>query len=256
MIDPFLNVGAPVEAPKPTVAEWKDIRRVHEFDDGWYIGWCHDPHDLAVLGRQMRHCSGTHWIWVCEEKIWYFLALCDPDNQPHGTIHAKQASWINKRHPRDDGPPMPFDPMKPVKRTMGSYPCYADILAAFKEHGLQYEPGKFRSYQFNSCTYDYGAESHSDYESFEYQYGRLLNGGNCPPNVEKEVWASYTKAHKAVADNYRKNRGSVKIQGRRFKFDGKWLIVLSATSTGQGRLDGDYRKKVAEFLAATNKKGA
>lgn len=180
---------------KKAEKQWVDVKRVYEYDNGWYIGYIDDPTDLATLGRLMGHCSGTHFVWACEERIWYFFALFDKDDVPHGTLHAKQTKWIGKDHPRDKKPPIPtqqqqdrckdcfgrgykyerdhytdcptckatgVNPNAPkgaigaVKASAGGYATFEDLKEAFAKAGLEYEPGKYRALYFNSRTYEEG----------------------------------------------------------------------------------------------------
>lgn len=232
--------------------EWKDVEKLYEFDDGWYIGWVKDPDDQATLGRIQHHCSGTHFVWTCEEKIWYFFAVFDPDDNPRSTIHAKHQPWVNKEHPRDKCPSMPD---KVLERVYGhSYPTLRQIERAFKDEGLKYEPGKYCPPRFESTTYDW-AISEGDYgESFKYQVGNAQSIARRPADVDPAVWDEYVRAAKAVEDNWTKNRGAIKTVGRRFKFDGKWLIVISASNKSQEAVNGSVGKKVAEWLNSTGRK--
>jgi len=232
--------------------EWKDVERIYEFADGWYIGYVKDPADQATLGRLQGHCSGTHFVWTVEEKIWYFFVLFDQDDFPRSTIHAKQASWMKKSHPRDKCPPMPSSI---GDRHRWGYPSLEDIKKSFKDEGLKYEPGKYCALTYDSRAYDSGLDYDYDDDCFEYQYGRpVVNGGKCPQNVDPEIWNAYVKAGKAVEDNYRKNTGNVKVVGRRFKFDGKWLIILSASNKSQQNVHGNAGKLIAEWLNSANRK--
>lgn len=230
--------------------EWKDVQRLHEWDDGWYLGYVSDPDDCATLGYLMGHCAGVHWVWTVEEKIWYFFALFDPDGIPHSTIHAKQASWIKKPHPRDTAEAMPIH----VPPSRGNYPSLADVKRCFAENGLEYEAGKYKPIRYESTTYDYAlSERDYDPDSFVYQYGRARCVDTKPADVDAAVWATYVKAAKAVEDNYKKNRGVIKLVGRRFKFDGKWLILLSASNKSQQGANGTHGKRIAEWLNGIGK---
>lgn len=86
---------------------WTDLKLVHEFGDdspykGHAVAYIDHPDDLAALGKTMGHCAGTHFIWACEEKIWYFFTVVTLDNmRPHVTLHAKDTKWVGKNHPRD-----------------------------------------------------------------------------------------------------------------------------------------------------------
>lgn len=266
--------------------EWVDVQKVQEFDDGWYVGYVNHHKDLATLGYLMGHCSGTHYVWACEEKIWYFFGLFDKDGVPHGTLHAKEKKWLDKEHPRDTAKVIPqqqaycnrcngggyepgqpwggtrcktckgsgFEPVKPGDKVVnvvkkGLYATYEEVLAAFKAAGLEYTPGEYRPLSYNSRTYDSGAKG--DYEggrqSFDYRYGNQIP--EKPDGVSDEVWAQYTKVYKSLKDEYNKNNGFIKIAGRVFKFDSKDLIVLSFSDKNQyGEGKNEYRRKIAEFL--------
>lgn len=232
---------------------WEDVEKLYEFEDGWYIGWVKTPADQATLGRLQGHCSGTHFIWTCEEKIWYFFALFDNTDTPRSTIHAKHATWLNKSHPRDSCPRMPS---QVVANHRYGYPSLKDVEEAFKAAGLTYEPGKYCPITYNSTTYDYNLSDpyEGDEGTFAYNYGRAMCTDRKPANVDKEIWDAYAKAAKAVEDNYNKNKGAIKVQGRRFKFDGKWLIVLSASNKSQTAANGTAGKKIAEWLNSTGRK--
>lgn len=236
---------------------WVNVERIHEFDDGWYVGYCGDPADTATLGKLMGHCAGTHYVWTYEEKIWYFFALFDPSDVPRTTIHAKQASWINKPHPRDNSEPFPegVDPY----RGGGIYPTLEHVESCFAKAGLKYEPGKYCvPNRYNSRTYDYALEDAryggGNIDAFAYRYGPARTCENRPDNVDAAVWDAYVKAAKAVEDNHDKNVGAVKVVGRRFKFDGKWLILLSSTNKSQMGAEGAPGKRVAEWLNSLGKK--
>lgn len=88
--------------------EWTDIKRVHEITEGdlkgYAVAYIDHPDDLARLGKTMGHCAGTHFVWACEEKIWYFFTIIGPNGQPHITLHTKQLKWLGKDHPRDAAP--------------------------------------------------------------------------------------------------------------------------------------------------------
>lgn len=271
--------------------EWVDVQKVTEFDDGWYIGYLGHHKDLATLGKLMGHCSGTHFVWACEEKIWYFFALFDKDGVPHGTLHAKEKKWMGKAHPRDSKPDIPrpgrggirCTPCKgygeeykngrysrcktcngtgrqpdPALGNMvidvraaggGMYPSFEDVLKAFEKAGKEYVPGEFRALQYNSQTYEQGAQGdyYNNQRDFEYRYGAIIP--QKPEGVSDELWKEYVKTFKALKDEYNKNNGFIKIAGRVFKFDGKDLIVLSWADKDQyGEGKQAYRKLVAEFL--------
>lgn len=273
--------------------EWVDVQKVQEYEDGWYLGYLGDPADLATLGRLMGHCSGTHFVWACEEKIWYFFALFDKDGVPHGTLHAKEKKWMGKAHPRDSKPPVPraggrggircvtcngygkeyanglykrctkcqgtgrvSDPNNDPGFTIdlsrasgGIYPSFADVKAAFEKAGQQYEAGKYCAIQYNSQTYEGGAQGdyYGNQRDFEYKYGAIIP--NKPEGVSDDLWNEYVKTFKALKDEYNKNNGFIKIAGRVFKFDGKELIVLSWADKNQyGEGKQSYRKMIAEFL--------
>lgn len=271
--------------------EWVDVQKVTEFDDGWYIGYLGHHKDLATLGRLMGHCSGTHFVWACEEKIWYFFALFDKDGVPHGTLHAKEKKWMGKPHPRDSKPDIPRpgrggircvpcngygevykngrysrckdctgtgrQPDPALGNTVidvraaggGMYPSFEDVLKAFEKAGKEYVPGEFRALQYNSQTYEQGAQGdyYNNQRDFEYRYGAIIP--QKPEGVSDELWKEYVKTFKALKDEYNKNNGFIKIAGRVFKFDGKDLIVLSWADKDQyGEGKQAYRKLVAEFL--------
>lgn len=272
--------------------EWVDVKRVQEYEDGWYLGYLDHPTDLATLGRLMGHCSGTHFVWACEERIWYFFALFDKDGVPHGTLHAKEKKWLGKDHPRDKQPPIPqknprgikcpncngwgeeykngrykrctkcgasgFLPapddanvIEPIRASAGGYPSFEDVKAAFEKAGLQYESGKYCALQYNSRTYEGGAQG--DYyggaRDFDRLYPDVFRNTGKPEGVEDALWAEYTKLFKKLRDEYNKNNGFIKIAGRVFKFDGKELIVLSWADKDQyGEGKQAYRKLIAEFL--------
>lgn len=232
---------------------WKDVKRVYEFDDGWYIGLVDDPEDAAQLGSIQGHCSGTHFVWTHEERIWYFFVLFDGDDSPRSTIHMKQASWIGKRHPRDDGEEVPDAVWSHLS---GSYPSYDDVKRCFKEAGLEYEDGKYRPLYYDSAAYDYALERAREGASnpFQMRYGRAQIVRNKPPNVDDDVWQAYVQAAKAVEDNFKKNLGEVQVVGRRVKYAGKWLVVLSATNKSQEAVHGAPGKKIAEWLISLNRK--
>lgn len=192
---------------------WKAPKTVYEWDDGYKIVYLDQPEDLVTLGRKQVHCSDRHVIWACEEKISYFFAIVGPDYLPHGTIHTKQASWINKPHPRDP---------EAAKRKIGYYS------------------------HTSSCAYDAQAQYNDSQESFEQKfYCPLPNGGKKPAGADDDLWNTYVKSFKALADDYDKKVGSIRIQGRRIKFDGKYLIILSASGTHQGAVD---RKRLGEWV--------
>lgn len=230
--------------------EWHDVTRVREWDDGWYLGYVHDHRDLATLGRLMGHCSGCHFVWAVEERIWYFFALFDPDGIPHSTIHAKQASWIDKRHPRDDAEEIPEK-----ARTWSdiTYPSLETVVECFAAAGLKYEPGRYKAPRYQSDTYDSYRHDDHDRDSFAYQYGRAQCVNTKPADVDEEAWTAYVKSAKAVEDSYNKNRGNIKVVNRRFKFDGKWLIVLSASNKSQESANGSHGKRIAEWLNGIGK---
>jgi hypothetical protein len=230
--------------------EWHDVTRLKEWDDGWYLGYVHDPRDTATLGKLMGHCSGSHWVWTVEERIWYFFALFDPDGIPHSTIHAKQASWLKKEHPRDTAEEMPDE----VKTWNVQYPSLEMVKECFVKAGLQYEAGKYRPPRYTSCTYDFQvSEQDYDTDSFNYRYGRARCVDTKPADVDAEAWTAYVKAAKAVEDSYRKNRGIIKLVGRKFKFDGKWLILLSASNKSQQGANGSHGKRIAEWINGIGK---
>lgn len=231
------------------ISDFKDVKRVYEFEDGSYIGYLDTAEDTAMLGKVMGHCSGTHFIWTIEEKIWYFLALFDAEGVPRVTIHAKQATWMNRTHPRDRCPAMPARP----RNYGGGYPTFAHVQQAFMEAGLEYEPGKYKPLQYDSCTYDYGADRGAGLDSWDYRVGNYLIAQK-PDGVSKEHWDAYVKSYKAMKDEYDKAVGAIKIEGRRFKFDGKWLIVLSASDKSHYDCRAKYRKQIAEWLNSTTKK--
>ena len=230
---------------------WKNVTRVKEWEDGWYLGYVDDPDDLETLGNLMGHCSGCHYIWACEERIWYFFALFDPEGIPHSTIHAKQATWLNKRHPRDDSEEFPHE----VRTWNVQYPSLRHVRDCFKAAGLKYEPGRYKPAHYESCTYDYSVKDpyNDNRETFAYRYGQARCVDTKPQEVDEEVWAVYVKAAKAVEDNYKKNCGSIKVVGRKFKFDGKWLILLSNSDKAQLSAGGSHGKRVAEWLNSLGK---
>lgn len=197
---------------------WKDPEVVHTFDDGWSIIYVRTKEDLTTLGNLQHHCAGSQWVWAIEEKVYYFFALVDPDGNPHSTIHAKQASWIGKKHPRDG------------------------------------EPGTGLIPRADAYDYSVTRGVEPEVDSFEGRYHCYLpNRGNIPNGVDKDVWDTFVKSHKALSDNYRKNVGGIKIVGRRVKFDGKYIVVLSASGTYQSYGD-EHRKRIGEFLNALNAK--
>lgn len=200
-----------------TVGSFKAAKVAHEYEDGWRILYLDTVDDLVTLGNLMHHCSGslTHTRYACHDsgdnKIVYFFVLVDEKGTPHSTIHAKQATWVNKPHP-------------------GGCTTAYDV----------YVSPQYR-------------ERPSD-TSFEVIYRcPLPNQGNIPKGVDQEVWDNFVKAHKAMSDNHRKNVGNVKVVGRRIKFDGKYLIILSASGSYQSDVSG-YRKKIGEWLNELGKK--
>jgi hypothetical protein len=231
--------------------EWHDVKRVKEWDDGWYIGYVDNPEDTATLGSLMGHCAGAHYVWTHEERIWYFFALFDPSGVPHSTLHAKQASWMNKEHPRDNGEEIPL-----AAQTWNvTYPTLTVVMECFKKAGLEYKTGKYKPARYTSCTYDFLLQDrdYHDADTFAYQIGQAQCVNTRPKDVDENVWAAYVKAAKAVEDNFAKNRGAIRVVGRRFKFDGKWLILLSASNKSQLGADGSHGKRIAEWLNGIGK---
>jgi hypothetical protein len=232
--------------------EWHDVKRIKEWDDGWYLGYVDHPEDTATLGTLMGHCAGAHYVWTHEERIWYFFAIFDPDGVPHSTIHAKQASWMDKVHPRDNSDEIPLE----AQTWNINYPTLSIVTECFKKAGLEYEPGKYKPARYTSCTYDFlisGRGYRDDADSFEYQYSPACVLNSRPKDVDEGVWAAYVKAAKAVEDNFAKNRGAIQVVGRRFKFDGKWLILLSASNKSQSGANGTNGKRIAEWLNGIGK---
>lgn len=160
-------VAQPVAAPKAGVRskdlkgkqfKWADLKLVHEFDDaspykGHAVAYIDHPDDLAALGKTMGHCAGTHFIWACEEKIWYFFTVVTlADMQPHVTLHAKQLKWLGKSHPRDTAPSPYVNNGQTCTKCRGYkglrgdgrhyYIGYAGVKKCDHCNGTGYEPAK------------------------------------------------------------------------------------------------------------------
>lgn len=233
------------------LGDWTEPVVVGEFDKGHKLLYLPHPDDLALLGKLMHHCSGTHFIWACEEKIWYFFALVDAKGVPIATLHTKEEKWLGKAHPRDSFP----RPNIQIRASAGHYPTFSDYVAGFKASGQKYEPGKWSPLTYSSRTYDINRDS-GDYNSrdFNSQYGhnRLPRR---PDGIPEELFNEYMRCWKAMQDHYDKTAGVVKIQGRTFYFDGKKQIVLSMSGGAGAAVNSEPRKMVFEWLNQHQKKG-
>lgn len=138
------------------------------------------------------------------------------------------------------GPP----PKGFVAASAAGYPTFQDVLNAFESLGQQYEAGKYKPLRFTSNTYDRLMHNGGGIVTFAYQYGGPIAK---PKFGSTEAYNAYVKAYKALADEYDKEVGAVKIEGRPFKFDGKQLTVLSFTGKGQTEAR-KYRKGFHECL--------
>ena len=169
--------------------DWKSPVVAGEFDDGYKLLYLHTPEDIATLGRIMGHCSGTHFVWACEERIWYFFALVDSKGVPKGTLHTKEEQWFGKNHPRDKLPKIPFQPLR--NATYGGYPTYMDFVLGAKAVSLKYEPGKWCAYQFNSRTYDFDVRNAIDYDAQGWRHFNPLP--NKPDGIPDELFQEYNR---------------------------------------------------------------
>lgn len=229
--------------------EWKSPIVAGEFADDWKLLYLHTPDDLAILGRAMGHCSGTHFVWACEERIWYFFALVDGKGVPHGTLHTKEEKWLGKAHPRDALPRIPFQPLR--NDQYGGYPTYQEFVLGAKAAKLKYEPGKWCAYQFNSQSYENGM--HDPYYEGGWQYYNPMP--QRPDGVPDGMYQEFVRCWKAMEDHWNKEHGHVKISGRTFYYDGKKQVVLSFSGGGQGKATPTQRRMIFDWLNSLQKKG-
>ena len=227
------------------LGDWVDPVVVGEFAGDHKLLYLPHPDDLALLGSLMHHCSGTHFIWASEEKIWYFFAVVDKNNVPIATLHTKEEKWLNKSHPRDNGKGVP--PIVSVSRS-GGYPIRKDYVEAFKKAGLKYEPGIYKPLNYASTTYDYGTgNGYDDARTFSTQFRNPIP--RKPDGVSTELFNNFVHCWKAMEDHYNKTVGVVKISGRTFWFDGKKQIVLSLSGGAQVNSKTGVRQMVALQVA-------
>lgn len=250
---------------------WTDAKVVGEFEEGHKLLYLPHPYDLALLGKTMGHCSGTHFVWASELKIWYFFAIVDAKGVPLGTLHCKDVKWIGKAHPLDAEvrkqasvgmPPRFFFGNYPEKvyktkaylrRNEGYYVTFATVEAAFKEAGLEYEPGKYAPPN--------GLSSHAYDNPRGYKERDLLGWDGVyfqpiprrPAEVSEALFAEYQRCWKAMKDEYDKNIGNFAVVGRRFKFDAKTLIILSFSNKSQYNMAGRYRFWLRDWINAHQK---
>lgn len=232
------------------LGDWFDPITVGEFDNEHKLLYLHHHKDQALLGKLMHHCSGTHYVWAEEERIWYFFALVDGKGVPKGTLHTKEEKWLGKSHPADTSrKALPVG----VRSSGGTYATKEDVLKAFEAAGLKYDPVYRPVTAFNSRTYDINANSR-DYDSntFESRYPMHIN--NRPDGVGAEEYNEFVRCYKVMADNWNKTHGAVKITGRTFYFDGKKQIVLSFSGGAQTAMKTDGRRMIFEWLNAHQRK--
>jgi hypothetical protein len=242
---------------KKVGVQWAEPETVWEDKDHTLYYLTH-PFDLAALGILMRHCSGTHWVWATEEKVWQFFALVDKaSNVPHVTVHAKDVNWYKAgAHPRD-GQKNPSVVLREAKAAKGkpdkeppirgsqewydwyhrnnfgggiplhcgsSYATYYDTLFEFEQAGIEYEPGKYGPINYACNTYDYNLWS-----------GMKSAGEEAEPKFPKEPEPRYSEAwyrwYDANVHPYRYARQQApKLP---MKFDDKHIVILSVTAKGQ-----------------------
>lgn len=200
------------------VGQFRNAEVVHEYEDGWKMLYLNTVDDLMTLGTLMHHCAGSrmHTDWACTD--------------------AKEKRIVYF-----------FVLVDPAGRP------YSTIHAKQATWvGKEFDSKGNRG---PTTAYDYTAQ-HDDrqHQSFEVLYRcPLPNEGRRPKGVDKEVWDAYVKAHKALVDNHKKKVGAIRIVGRRVKFDGKFLIILSAGGIYQGDNSGS-RAKIGDFLNALGKR--
>jgi hypothetical protein len=273
--NPFPPIGVVRDAPdrkgqrakEAGPYQWKDIDTVYEIKEGQHKGWSvayiKDAADLAYLGYVMGHCAGTHWVWACEEKTWYFFALLDPKGLPKDTVHCKWEKWVGKTHPRDPlgrgydqagGMELPPDVETALKEIRynrnaglygsGGYTTFPQVEAAFKACNKEYEPGKYKATFLNS-TYGGGYKDRLDDNSWDRNYGPYQLHRQ-PPGIDPDVWDQYTKLMQKMKAEYDKKNANVQVGGRVFTFDTKKIVVVSYNQT--------YRTVYGDWLIHMGKK--
>lgn len=225
---------------------WTDVERVFDLPDGYYIARIKDPRDCKILGKMMGHCSAAHWPWVVQE-LTYFFSVFDKENICHNTIHCKDVEWLHKQNQE-----MEAQVNKLFKR--------------FKEAGIMTEKGNGwpPGYHVSQTAYDNrrgpkfvnraktfdlaiaDQESRVRYWTREYEQAKryALSSGALGPNNPYKGTMDYANREKAKAEqklnelkalaevNKNKKFKPYGAIGRRFKYDGKTLIVLSASAKG------------------------
>lgn len=233
--------------------KWKAPHVLHEFDGGYQLIYVDHPDDLATLGTIQGHCAGTHFVWACEERIWYFFTVVDKNGVPHNTVHAKQMKWVNKIHPRDNKPRPPLQLSHSYDRDTGRlvYPTLKSCTAAYKKASLEYKPGEWCALQYDSRAYDSQYQGAPRKVGFEERWGKDRVQA-CPAGVSKETWDTFAIARKAMHDEWSESANSAIVSGRTFKFDNKELVVLS--HSGKGQHDGGqaYASMFAQWLKDEN----
>jgi hypothetical protein len=239
---------------KKVGVDWAEPETVWENDE-YAIYYLSHPFDLAALGSLQRHCSGTHWVWACEEKVWQFFALVDKASRvPHLTIHAKDVAWFKaKPHPRDSLPSpasaLPQD--KEVKTYSGysyaapariplhcgsGYATYYDVLLAFETAGVAYEPGKFGPVNYSCGTYDYAA----------WKGMKDAEVKKDAPKIPKEPKEKYSEKWYDWYYQYGSGRYAPPTPKIPLDFQGRPCVILSVT--GKGQVDGtEYEDYVKEW---------
>ena len=230
------------------LGDWTAPIVVGEFADDLKLLYLPDPKDLALLGNLMHHCSGTHFVWACEERIWYFFALVDKNGVPHATLHTKELKWLNKPHPRENMPRLPA-----IRNADGwGYPSLDDFLKS-KTPGFKYEQGKL-SPSMNSRMYDINPRTAVDY--YARGWDRMFRNpiAHRPDGVPPELFNEYMRCWKAMQDHYDKKAGAIKIVARTFYFDAKKQIVLSLSGGAQVGVKLNIREPIFEWLNQHQKK--
>jgi hypothetical protein len=230
------------------LGDWFAPITVGEFDTGHKLLYLPHHKDQALLGKLMYHCSGTHYVWAEEERLWYFFALVDGKGVPKGTLHTKEEKWVRKVHPADSSrKPLPVV----VRSSSGGYATKEDVLKAFEAAGREYEPVYQPVSGFNSRAYDTGA-GYDGGKTFENRYPLYI--AQRPDGVSSEEYNEFVRCYKAMADSWNKKHGSVRIAGRSFYFDGKKQLVLSFSGGAQVDMKTEGRQMIFEWLNAHQRK--
>jgi len=235
------------------LGDWFAPIVVGEFEENHKLLYLPHHKDQALLGKLMHHCSGTHYVWAEEERIWYFFALVDSRGVPRGTLHTKEEKWLNKAHPADSSREFIPIPVPKLEKS-GTYATKEDVLKAFKKAGKEYKPIYKPVAGFHSRSYDINPNFASDYDqpAFERRYPNYIQVK--PDGVSSEEYNEYLRCYKIMADNWNKKHGAVKIAGRVFYFDGKKQIVLSFSGGAQGDTKLSRQKMIFEWLNAHQRK--